>query len=134
MPYEIDDTSKAILLTLTGRTDDQEVAFEVEEAYWKFMRVYNHGFSGRPIEASALTYMAMHDPVFKKKDAPVESSAKNSEMKRDDIVGVRWRGKKRTAKFLSMSADKKFANVILEGDEEAEERSIKAENVLVGTE
>ncbi len=87
----------------------------------------------QPIDNSALVYMAMKytpgEP--KKEEYDPKPTALTHTPKYDDRVKVKWRGKKVFATFKSLSADKKFVQVLIEKDPSAEERLIKIDNVEI---
>ena len=133
MPHYIDEESKRQLLMLCGLPEHGDVPWEVEEAYWKFKRYYDRCYSMQRIDRSALVYMAMKytpgEP--KKEEYEPKTTALTHPPKYDDRVKVKWRGKKVFAAFKSISADKKFVQVLIENDKSAEERLIKIDNVEV---
>jgi len=133
MPHYIDEESKRQLLRLCGLQEHEDVPWEVEEAYWKFKRHSDRCYSMQPIDRSALVYMAMKytpgEPL--KEEYEPQTTALTHPPKYDDRVKVKWRGKKVFAAFKSLTADKKFVQVLIENDKSAEERLIKIDNVEI---
>lgn len=126
--WPMDEEHEAMLLRLTGQDVNGILPDRIREIYWELRRI------GDPIRARiepitlALIVMLANDAP----KPPPESFFDETDVKRDDPVVVKFRGRYRLARWIANNLHEKKVIAALEDD--GEERRFSPTNVRKATE